>query len=793
MKQQLFSYGKIYFFVLFCYVCSIVSQDSLSAQYYNQLNTSYSSSTGDVSEIERKALQRGYTKEQLEAARRRYPSKFHSDSQSIPQKTFSDSSGIGSTEFEINTKLDSVDIIEDDSVASDKEEERYYGYSLFKNIPDAFKPNAFGPVDPGYLVSPGDVLRLSVWGEVEFQYELKINKEGTVFIPIVGQVYVTGIAFGQLQRKLQKLLSRHYSGLASNPQKSFMDLSVAQLSPIRIFVMGEVASPGGYMVSSSSTAFNALYSVGGPTINGTLRDITIIRQGKELTTIDIYEYLTSGKCSTDKRLQNDDVIFITKRGKTVIVNGSVFKPLIYELNKEEHFQSLLSYCGGVLPQTNLASASIHRTVPFENRNPSRSSVEVINFDLKPYVTGNEDLELFDQDTVIFTSLYNDMRNYAVLQGAVQYPGMYQCDSISLASLIFTLGKPLEGIAYNKRADLLRMNSDGITRTTIPIDLDKLNKDPSYDQLLQPRDEVVVYPADVEKPVDLEITVEGEVKRPGIYSMSTNMTILDAILQAGGYTRAAYKKSVDIYRLDLKNPDRFTEVFAKDLPDSLDFNDTSESLFRLKDRDKIVVRPDPDYVIDNYVQVTGLVSRRGKYALQSRSERLSDIIELAGELLPNAFLEGATIIRDEKRLIINFKEALYGNKEKENIILKPNDSIFIPQHPNTIYVHGNVNNPGLFSYIKDYKLKDYIDRAGGFADSTAFTLLTAPNGETRKFKRLLFNNPVLHEGSEILVKRKPSKNPDAEKNGPSITEVVRDTLAILASAVTVIGLAIQLKR
>ncbi len=750
-----------------------------------------STSQSRSADLERQAREQGYSAQQIEAMKQQYAAQRSSlPAGTVPDSTLQFADSLTPAENDTVAAEDSTSALKEET---DIDSCKYFGYSLFKNIPDAFKPNSFGPVDPGYLVGPGDVLRLSVWGEVEFQYEMKISNEGKIFIPVAGQVYVTGIPFEQLQEKIQSILSRHYSGLASNPQKTFLDLSIAKIRPIRIFVMGEVASPGGYTISSSSTAFNALYSIGGPSLSGTLRGIKVLRDEKELTTVDIYQYLVSGKCSTDVRLQNDDVIYIPRRGKTVAVSGSVFRPAIYELTENENLLALLNYCGGIMPETNLNHALVHRVLPFDQRSSSRPSVEVIDIDLRNYINKQADFSLFDNDTLRVTPLSSDLRNYVLLRGMIRYPGMYECDKLSLYALIYKLGKPIETRAFTKRADLIRRNDDFVTTTIIPIDLERLLNDSSaYDRPLQPFDEIIIYEKEVEKPTDLLITIDGEVRNPGIYSMSTNFTVLDALLQAGGFTRNAYRKAVDIYRLlyNRHDSDTITEVFKVQLPDSINFVDMNLPWFKLHDRDRIVVRPDPDYITDNYITISGLVKFKGKYAINRRGERLSDIIERAGGILPDAFLEGATVTRGKKRLVVDFSEALSGMTSRENILLQKNDSINIPLRPNTILITGNVNNPGLFSYVEGNKLRNYIDRAGGFADSSSFILLIAPGGESSKIRRTSLRNPVVHEGSEIVITRKIARNKTGEKQGPSIAEVVRDTLAILASAVTIIGLAIQ---
>lgn len=779
-------------------LCSFILAQDMSTVFGVSSTTPSNMSTSEVTNLEQMAIQKGYSSQQIDLIKKRYGNQNRNPHK--PLSSMTDTSGRSFLEFYQvdSTYQDSLGdslLFKDkktDLVQSDTTEELpYFGYSLFKKTPDAFKPNAIGPVDPGYLVGPGDILRLSVWGQVEFQYELQVSKEGKIFIPVAGQVYVTGIPFEQLQEKIKNLLSKHYSGLSSVPPRTFLDLTVAQLKPVRIFIMGEVSSPGGYTVSSASTAFNALYSIGGPLQKGSLREIKVLRNGSEIATVDFYQYMLTGKCTTDVRLQNNDVVFVPSRGKTVAVTGSVFRPAIYELKNDDNLQALLSFCGGLLPATNIDRAQICRLLPFDQRDSSKPVVKVIDLDIRGYLQEKKDFVLYNNDTLKIVPLMDDLKNYVTLYGAVYYPGVYQCDSLTLRDLIFTFGKPFEEKAFVKRADLIRRNDDHITTVTLPIDLVRLKEDPSYNMQLKPFDEVIVYEKDVEKPTDLKIIVEGEVRNPDTISLSTNLTVIDALLRAGGFTRQAYRKMVDVYRINKSDPNLLTEAFQVELPDSLNYTDESVRNFFLQDGDKIVVRPDPSYIVDHFVTIDGLVKFRGSYAISKRGERLTELIKRAGGLLPDAFLEGATITRNNKRLVVNFQDALFGRESKENVLLQKNDTIFIPPRPNTVFVHGNVNNPGLFSYIEKIKVKDYIDRAGGLADSSSYILLTSPSGETQKIRKRGIQNPVVQDGSEIYVTRiTPVNRP--EKNGPSISEVIRDTLAILASAVTVLTLAVKLK-
>jgi len=670
----------------------------------------------------------------------------------------------------------------DDTVITQTDTLRYFGYDLFSSIPDAFKPTAVGPIDPGYMIGPGDVLRLAVWGQSEFSHELTVNNDGKVLIPIVGQVHVSGTPFSELQDKLKNLLSRHYSGLSTVPQRTFMDLSVAQLRPIRIYIMGEVRQPGGYTVSSFANAFAALYSVGGPLEGGSLREVRISRDGTPVATVDIYEYLLTGASKSDVRLQNNDVVFVPPRGKTVHISGSVLRPAIYELKDNENLQSLLSFSGGVLSASNVDKAHLQRILPFAQRSGAQQMTQRIDIDLKRYLVSKEDFPLHDMDNVEIVPLFSDLRNFVILSGAVQYPGTYQSDRMTLRDLIFEHGRMIDNKTFGQRADLIRLNEDKITTTIIPINLYDLHSGKG-NQAMRPGDEVIIYDIEVSRPIDLQITVEGEVRLPDTYSLHSNMTVTDAILRAGGFTRKALKTRFDVYRRDTTNVEKLIQVFRSELPDeTVSFTDESMRLFFLSDGDRIVVRPDPKYSEGRFVTVSGAVTYTGTYALENKTERLASVIKKAGGFQTDAYLNGIVITRNGRRVIVDSDAIFKKKRKKEDIVLHNNDTIYVPRQPNTVLVSGEVNAPGFYGFIPGMNMRGYIDRAGGYTDSVNYVLVADPSGETRKIKKK--SNIRVNDGTDIVVTKKPPK-PVSNRQGPTTFEVIRDVLAITVSALTVV--------
>ena len=216
-----------------------------------------------------------------------------------------------STETDENKNSDDFKKIESKK-ASEDDNLKYFGYEIFERDPSLFQATSVGAVDPNYLIGPGDEIIVMLWGETQFRQVLTVDKEGFIFIPEIGQVFVNGLNLNLLESKLFKVLSQSYASL--NPQgrkaATFLDVSLGNLRPLRVQVLGEVEQPGAYTVSPSTTLFSSLYYFNGPKELGSLRDIRLIRANNQVASIDFYDYLLTGKKPNDEKLQIDDIIFI---------------------------------------------------------------------------------------------------------------------------------------------------------------------------------------------------------------------------------------------------------------------------------------------------------------------------------------------------------------------------------------------------------------------------------------------------------------------------------------------------
>jgi protein involved in polysaccharide export with SLBB domain len=685
----------------------------------------------------------------------------------------------------------------------------YFGYKTFETVPDAFQPAAVGPVDPGYLVGPGDQLILSVWGQAEFQYELDVQPEGTVFIPNAGLITVSGTPLRGLQEKLKNQLSKYYAGLETNPPTVFLDVSISKTRPLRIFVTGDVKQPGGYTISSYATVFNALYAVGGPLKQGSLRGIKVIRENKVVATVDLYDYLVKGDQSADVRLQNNDIVFIPPRMKTVSVRGEVKRPAIYELKENEGMSELISFSGGLEPTAYLEKAQVERVRPFDQRAVGVEGFEQIDVDLSQAMKkGGKAIDLYDGDAVDVPPVISDKKNFVFIDGSVWRPGSYEITTNSTLKKLIASAQGLEPKTDMTVAHIVRMNEDLISKEIIPFDLGKVMDGSSTDIMLEPRDSVVIYGEDVTRVTGKFVQIFGEVKKPGKFDYRDNMTLADLILLAGGYTQDAYKLEAEVSRVNpqgLKG-DTLAILIHPKLPSDFSglarysITDTSfhrwigsDSIFLLQHRDEVLIRPNPDYKLQQNVTITGDITFPGTYSIEKRGERLSEIIARAGGPTTTSFLQGAVFTRGDKRLLVDFDEAYYKKNQLHDVVMTDSDKIVIPSVPRTVTVTGQVNNPGLISFVAGTSVGDYLDRAGGLTDSASYGTLQKPTGESQRVNfGFLRNNPEVPEGSTITIYKIPPPDPNNFSHF-DLGGTIKDSFALLASAATIIYLIYQISK
>lgn len=525
----------------------------------------------------------------------------------------------------------------------------YFGYDFFRNIPDAFRPSQTGPVGEAYIIGPGDELRLVVWGGADFQYDLKVDREGRIYVPNVGQYMVAGKFMNNLREEMKHWLSRNYAGLTTDPPSIFMDLTVTRLRPIRIYVLGEVRRPGGYLINSNSTVFNALYSMGGPLTRGSLRNIRVIRGLSAATitvTVDLYNLLLKGYDERDVLLRENDRVFVPPRGKTVAIRGEVRRPAIYELRPGETFADLLEYSGGLLPEAYTRRFQIRRIIPFEQRRDPSVARKVLDVSLQQVLDGRETVALEDGDQVDILSILDLYQNAVAISGAVYQPGRYEIsDTVRTVRDLILQADSLMPDAYPDKADLIRLNKDG-TERLISLDLGKVFAgDPLNDIPLLPMDSVRVY-SEMELAAGRRVRISGKVRDPGSYALRDSMTVYDLLFRGGGLVDDEFRKEVYLERADLfrRTPDGKSEqVIPFNLERALEQRGMAAELLAPGDEIRIYPREVEELAVERFVSVSGAVKYPGRYRYQDNMA-LRDLIIRAGGFAEGADMEKAEVNR-----------------------------------------------------------------------------------------------------------------------------------------------------
>jgi len=656
-----------------------------------------------------------------------------------------------------------------------------FGADLFALSPSTFTPPLYGPIDPDYRLGPGDEIVIDVWGDAVFRLEKIVNREGNVLLPDVGQVSLQGLTLLGAKERVRARLSKAYSGFSKDPPTTFLDLSLGKLRPIKVFVVGEVRRPGAYDLSAASTVFHALYFAGGPGPDGTMREVRVLRGNAEVARLDVYGYLLSGTREGDVRLESDDTIFVPVRGKTVTVHGEIVRPAAYELRGDETLVDVVRMAGGVTARTYLDRLHVERVLPPAERRARGEDREVVDVDLAAVLDGRETFQLRDLDDLQFLPITGYERNYVVLEGSVRRPGTYELREGMRISDLIAAADGLRGETYRERAFVVRTRED-LVRQTLAFDLDRaLQHDPDEDLLLAPWDEVTVFSIWDLKDRD-RVSVFGAVRRPGEYELTEDMTLGDLLLKAGGFQEYAYPVEVEVSRVYPDEPEatRIADTFRVEVGE--DFLGAGElPSFRLQKHDDVFVRNKPHWELQRNVTVEGEVLFPGRYTLRSPTERLVDVIERAGGLLPTAYPDGFRLDReadDVGPVSVDLRRALQRPDSDDNIVLREGDSMTIPERPMTVRVSGAVGFPTSLVYEKGKGIDYYVGNAGGYLDEAkkGEVRVVYSTGRSAKVKRFA-PDPRPEPGSHIIV---PPKRPD---EGIHWGETIADVAQILASLAT----------
>ena len=679
---------------------------------------------------------------------------------------------------------------------------RVYGRDIFTSRNLTFAPSSNLPTPSNYVLGPGDEVIIEIWGTNEATIRRTISQEGTINIPNIGLVNLNGMTIRKADAYMKKKLGQIYSVDGDNA-KSEIKLSLGNIRTIQVNMMGEVANPGTYYLSSLSNLYHALHRAGGVSSLGSLRDIQLIRKGKVIANVDIYDFIREGRMDGDLILEEGDIINVPPYDIIVDIAGNVRRPMSYELKDGETVADLLDYAAG------FTGDAYTKNIRMIRRNGSEYQIYTIN---EPDYAG---FELMEGDALTVGAMLDRFENRIEVKGAVYRPGTYELgDEIGTVKELVAKAEGLKGDAFTNRALITRERED-LTLEILPVDLGAVMAGMAPDVALVKND--ILYIPSIHDLKDLgNVTVAGEVARPGTFVYADNMTLEDAIMMAGGLLESASTVKIDVSRR-IKNPASDTpsetigELFTFSFKDGYVLD--GETGFVLQPYDHVMVRRSPGYETQRLVRVTGEVVFPGEYTMTRKEERLSDLVEKSGGLTQWAYVKGARLQRriigeertrmqstlevlDSARDSINIErldlgstyfvgidleEALANPGSDADLVLREGDVLGVPEYINTVKISGNVMYPNTVTYNPHMTVRDYVTMAGGYGyrskKSKAYIIYL--NGTVERAKRLSRN--VVEPGCEIVVPQKRTREGQLQE-----ILSVSTTAASLATMIATIG-------
>lgn len=655
-------------------------------------------------------------------------------------------------------------------------QKQVYGHELFNSQSLSFEPNKNLATPKNYRLGPGDEVIIDVWGAAEEHLREVISPEGSIMVSRLGPVYLNGKTVDEANQYVKNLFARKYGGL--NNEQTDVSVNLGDIRSISIDIMGEVSTPGTFRMSPFSSVFHALYNAGGINDIGSMRNISVLRNGKRVATVDIYDYLFNGKQTGNIRLQEGDVIIVPPYEQIVNITGNVKRPMYYEIKPGETIASLLEYSGG------MAGDAYSGMVQLSRQNGSENELyNVERGDFNSY-------RLKDGDVVTVGTVLDRFSNRVELKGAVTRPGLYALGSgATTVTDLIRMADGLTDDAYKGRALLYRQGPD-LTLEVIPVDLAAIEAGLDPDITLSKNDIIEV--ASVQELVEKgDFTITGMVPNPGPYSYMKNTSVEDLILRAGGLREGASTARVDISRRIVDpsatyETSQIAQTFTVDIVGGLGTNANAAREFILKPYDRVTVRTSPGYGIQKEVTVNGQILFAGPYTLQKRNERLSDLVARAGGVVDGAYLKGAYLKRklseDERQARENVLRIAMQNQEgndsisrtkievadvynvgidlvaalakpgsTQDLVLQEGDALYIPEEQNTVKISGDVMYPNTVVFEPGKKVSYYINEAGGYGNRAKKSkcFIVYMNGHVAKVGR----NTVVDPGAHIIV---PSK-------------------------------------
>lgn len=688
---------------------------------------------------------------------------------------------------------------------------KVFGTRMFRKSKITFEPNINLPTPMNYLIGGGDELLIDISGLYDVNFKSKVTPEGKIRIPNAGLIQVGGLTVEKAIREVKSELSKYYSGIYNGQTR--VELSVGNIRSIRVSVAGEAAFPGTYTLPSLATAFNALYACGGPGEIGSMRDIRVIRNGKQLATLDFYEFLMTGNLSNNVVLQDNDIILVAPNNSKVIMDGAIKRPAIYEIKPGESLADLIRFGGGFREDANRTIVNIYR---YEESERKVLDVPASLLSTSMVKSG---------DSVYIAPVVNFYNNIVYLTGAVNRPGAYSVDDDATVKSIIEKAGGVSDEAFINMAQLIRKRKNQIPEA-ISFNLGKVLSGEHTDIRLQGNDSLRIDSVGNFQEEHL-VQIAGEVLEPGDYPLKRRMMVKDLIYMSKGFTEKASTRNIQLIRI-IKDPAKMEGGIKKsynisfELDKELNIVEGTGDMV-LENGDLVIVRPIEGIEPVRIASVQGEVKNPGYYNIETKNIRVSDLLKLTGGFTQYAYVDGAYLIRTDKIksnqtslstiLSRNLKKILQTNtsnidakvlekmqvrnidelsaidtvagaanyKEIEallysegivslnlndilkdpssykNILIENGDVLVIPKKLQTVKVIGEIMYPSYVVYSSSNKFSDFITASGGFSDNAMRknSFVLHPNGKvigTRTFLGFKIY-PKVVAGSIIVVPKK----------------------------------------
>ncbi len=792
---------------------SNIRVDDLSDDQIRQFMKQVESSGLPESQLDQVALARGMRYEEIQKLHTRVEliKKQAKSGESNASVSSSNTSGRKVNDFSQNDTVP-----EKDKKAEPEVKSKIFGADLFRNTNLTFEPNLRIATPKNYIIGPDDEMQIDITGDNEAGYKLKVSPEGTIRVEYAGIIPLSGLSVEQATAKIRTQLANTYPGIRSG--RTNVSVGIGNIRSIKVTLLGEVVKPGSYSLPSLATVFNALYVSGGPTQNGSFREIEIIRNNRVIAKLDVYDFLLKGYQTNNILLQDQDIIRIPTYKVHAELTGEVKRPAIFEVLANETLGEVIAFAGGFTDQAYSARIKV-----LQNTDRERRIADVFSADFNSYKPKSG-------DKFFIEPILDRFENRIVIEGAVFRPGQYQLEKgLTLMQLI----KKADGVtedAFLPRGYISRLKPDNTTEL-ISFDLGKLISGAAADIALQ-REDVINISSIFDLREEYTVSISGEIRQPGTFTYTENQSLEDLILLAGGFTEGASARRIEISRR-IKNSDanslsaKTAEVYQVDVDKNLRL---SSPRFVLQPFDIVTIRNESGYEVQKQVRLEGEVLYPGMYTIINKDERISDIVKRAGGLTALAYPAGASLKRagtengtgknkidksaeDQEKLLrfqrvqetakdsvdiskqqvllrnahvgIDLEAILSRPRSRYDLILEEGDILRIPKQLQTVKVSGEVLFPTTTIFSPGKGFKEYISQAGGFSEKSSKrrTYIIYANGSVKSTKKFLFFNdyPVVKPGSEIFVPKK------ADRNKLSVQEIIGISTGLASLAAIILTL------